>query len=529
MIEVRYRRGIHLPEVDLWLDAREAKPFGFVSHAHSDHVGRHAAILCSRVTASLLRARYNIPEHRLQPVDFHVPVVREGFRLRLLPAGHIAGSAMLHVTRIRDNATLLYTGDFKLRGGRTVEPATLMAADTLIVETTFALPVYQFPSPMEVEAGVLRFVNDAIADGETPVLLAYALGKAQEVVALLEENDIPVLQHAAVAEMTDACRAAGVENLRPPVVFDGHAPAGHVIVAPPHAVRTKAFLGLKAKRCAMLSGWALKPGMRYRYGSAFMLPLSDHADHPALLECLRRVRPKRVLTVHGHTREFAAELRGRGIDAWSAEGGDQMELPISHPPTPAARAARPGYCIRPICGLADFSDVCRLLAETGSRVAKAGFLKTYWQGLPSDEERRVTATWLAGAEPQVFRIPVLRQALVFLPGATIERYRQIYAATKDFLIAARTMLDETSLKPEPLSILEARDFLVTLADAPPTLARVEALASRLACLHAAEGETLCRLILADSVAGVDHALVAEVMAEAGYQFAAAPSASADSS
>jgi hypothetical protein len=40
------------------------------------------------------------------------------------------------------------------------------------------------------------------------------------------------------------------------------------------------------------------------------------------------VRPQRVLTVHGFAREFAAELRTRGIDAWCAMGNDQLELAI---------------------------------------------------------------------------------------------------------------------------------------------------------------------------------------------------------
>jgi DNA ligase-1 len=52
--------------------------------------------LCSELTAALLRSRFRLAENRLESVAFHVPLVREGFRLRLLPAGHIPGSAMLH-------------------------------------------------------------------------------------------------------------------------------------------------------------------------------------------------------------------------------------------------------------------------------------------------------------------------------------------------------------------------------------------------------------------------------------------------
>src|SRR4030095_13098472 len=38
VIEVRYERGVFLPQQNLWLDPWEAKDFAFVSHAHSDHI-----------------------------------------------------------------------------------------------------------------------------------------------------------------------------------------------------------------------------------------------------------------------------------------------------------------------------------------------------------------------------------------------------------------------------------------------------------------------------------------------------------
>ena len=220
--------------------------------------------ICSDDTAKLVGKRFHVPESRLQATSFHVPIVENGYRLRLLPAGHIAGSAMLHVTRIKDNASLLYTGDFKTRRGRTAEPVNFINADTLIMETTFGLPMYQFPHQMEIESSILRFVNDAFADGETPVLLGYSLGKAQEALALLAEHEIPAYLHPSVAQMTEACREVGVE-LPEPIIFEGHVPPGHVLIAPPNAVRSRLLRSLKSKRVAMLTGWAMQPGSKYRY------------------------------------------------------------------------------------------------------------------------------------------------------------------------------------------------------------------------------------------------------------------------
>jgi DNA ligase-1 len=158
------------------------------------------------------------------------------------------------------------------------------------------------------------------------VLLGYSLGKSQEALALMHEHDIPTLLHPAAASMTRSCIAAGTPHLPEPIEFDGHAPEGHVIIAPPHVMRSKKLLGLKAKRTAMLSGWALQPGAKFRYGVDGVIPFSDHADHPGLMHCIESVRPKRVITIHGYTREFAAELRALGIEAWSAHGNDQLEF-----------------------------------------------------------------------------------------------------------------------------------------------------------------------------------------------------------
>jgi DNA ligase-1 len=177
-----------------------------------------------------------------------------------------------------------------------------------------------------VENEILRFVRESFAQNKTPVLLGYSLGKSQEALALMHEHDIPTLLHPAAASMTRSCIAAGTLHLPEPLEFDGHAPEGHVIIAPPHVMRSKKLLGLKAKRTAMLSGWALQPGAKFRYGVDEVIPFSDHADHPGLMHCVESVRPKRVITIHGYTREFAAELRSRGYEAWSAHGNDQLEF-----------------------------------------------------------------------------------------------------------------------------------------------------------------------------------------------------------
>lgn len=520
MIEVRFKRGLYLPELDLWLDPWDAKPRAFVSHAHADHFARHESALCSEVTAGLVHKRFHLSESRIEAVAFHVPVMRDGFRLRLLPAGHISGSAMLHITRIKDNATLLYTGDFKTRRGRTAEQVNFLNADTLILETTFGLPNYEFPSSMEIEASILRFVHDAFADDETPVLFGYALGKAQEALALLTEHGIPTLLHPTVAAMTTACREVGVETLPEPVEFYGHAPAGHAVICPPNAIRSKLMRGLKSKRTAMLTGWALQKGAKFRYMVDEIFPLSDHADHTGLLECVKRVRPKRILTVHGFAQEFATELRSKGMDAWCAMGGDQLELSINQ----AAQRSGSGTTrhIRAICTLADFGDLCRLVGETSSRVSKTEYIATYLRGLATEHELSLAATWLTGqaftgksGQPTLHVSDAsIRHALLSLPSVREERYREIAHAQNDTARTARLVLQEIQIRPEPLDLTGLETFFQTLLTTSSSLDRISQLAARLASLHPVEGETIVKILTGDLRIGLKEEIIQDAIATA---------------
>src|SRR5438270_7581375 len=92
MIDVRYERGVFLPQQNLWLDPWEAKDFAFVSHAHSDHIAPHRQIIVSERTAGLMQAR--LPGKRREIL---LPFGQErdvgGMQVTLFPAGHIFGSA----------------------------------------------------------------------------------------------------------------------------------------------------------------------------------------------------------------------------------------------------------------------------------------------------------------------------------------------------------------------------------------------------------------------------------------------------
>src|SRR6478735_8000015 len=96
MISIRYHRGVELPDHGLWLDPSEARPFAFVSHAHSDHIASHAEVIASAGTARLMQARLG-GTRREHVLEFGQAMHHGNFQITLLPAGHIFGSAQAFI------------------------------------------------------------------------------------------------------------------------------------------------------------------------------------------------------------------------------------------------------------------------------------------------------------------------------------------------------------------------------------------------------------------------------------------------
>jgi Cft2 family RNA processing exonuclease len=320
--EIQFRKGIHLPQIGWSLDAQSRVARSFISHAHSDHVARHPEVLCTPATARFLHAR--IPGKRLiHELPFGTPLPLDfGVTATLHPAGHILGSSQI-LLESAEHGSLLYTGDFKLRAGLAAEPCATPRADTLIMETTFGLPRYVMPPESEVIAQLIAFCQQAIADGATPALLCYSLGKSQEVLRALAAAQLPVMLHSETHRLTRIYQQLGVEF--PPFrEFEQRDVAGHIVICPAHS--SGLLSRIPSVRTAVITGWALDPGAIYRHRCTAAFPLSDHADYPSLLQFVERVQPKRVFTVHGFAQEFAATLRQRGIDALALGQPNQLDL-----------------------------------------------------------------------------------------------------------------------------------------------------------------------------------------------------------
>ncbi len=325
--EIQSRNGLWLPQIDWRLDAPFAAPRSFVSHAHSDHIAPHREVLCTAATARFLRVRVagDRVEHVL-PFG-QAEQLTADTTVTLHPAGHILGSAQCLLAHA-EHGTLLYTGDFKLRPGLAAEACATPRADVLIMETTFGLPRYVFPPAAEVLGAVNAFCQQALADGATPVLHAYSLGKSQELMQGLAPSGLPLMLHPQTLKLARIYEELGV-SLPPFVEFDADRCAGHIVISPPQWGKAAAPAAIPRARTAVVTGWALDPSAIYRYQCDAAFPLSDHADFNELLEFVDRVQPRLVYTVHGYAREFAQTLRARRIEAWALGMDNQLELGLA--------------------------------------------------------------------------------------------------------------------------------------------------------------------------------------------------------
>src|SRR5438874_3845508 len=404
MIEVRYECGIYLPAQDLWLDPREAKRFAFISHAHGDHIAPHDEIILSERTARLLQAR--MPGTRTE----HVLPFGEQRRvheidLTLLPAGHIFGSAQLFLSH--ENETLLYTGDFKLRRGKSAEAAEWRQADTLIMETTFGLPRYQFPPTEKVIEQIVVFARDAIDDGAVPVLLGYSLGKAQEILCSLDGAGLIPMLHGSVFQMTRIYEQFG-QSFCKYMRYNPNDVTGKVLICPPSANRSRMLERIPNKRVAMISGWAVDPNAVYRYQVDAAFPLSDHADYGDLIRYIELVQPRRVLTLHGFAAAFARDLRERGIEAWALSEENQMEFDLSVAGTTRSKQAEhiprssesterglPQHLDAVESEFLAFANVGEAIAATPAKLEKIRRLADYLRGL-TREHLRIATPYFTG-------------------------------------------------------------------------------------------------------------------------------------
>ena len=259
----------------------------FQSHAHTDHFVSGEVIFATKATKYLSHLRKG---GFYREIDFGKTFYLRDFKAKLYPAGHMLGSAGIKLWL--DSGTLFYTGDTKWYKLRTAEKSRFPRADFLVIEATFGVPSFTFPSPREAEKKLIAFVEEALENGKRPTLYVNQTGKAQEIMKILDIHGYTV---KASREMLKVARVYSKFGIK----FWNVTEDGDVVLRSYRSPRVE----------NSLSPWELTVSGFGR------LKLSNHADFWELMRIVERVKPEKIFTVYGFAEEFARILRGTGFDA----------------------------------------------------------------------------------------------------------------------------------------------------------------------------------------------------------------------
>lgn len=332
--------GFH---IDPWRPVERA----VITHAHGDHAQAGSErYLAATPGLGVLRLRVG-DDAPLQGLAYGESLKVGDVTVSLHPAGHILGSAQVRIEHAGE--VWVVSGDYKLGPDPTCAPFEPIRCHTFISESTFGLPIYRWAPQPEIFNSINTWWAANKAEGKASLLLCYALGKAQRVLAGVDPEIGPVYLHGAVQRITAAYRAAGVAMA--PTHMVGPAKRGDdwrgaLILAPPSALHTPWGRRFRPLVSGFASGWMRIRGARRRRAVDRGFVLSDHADWPGLLAAIDATGATRVLVTHGHAAPLTQYLRERGLDAsvlatrFVGEGEEAPDEP-SDRAEPASEEAAP--------------------------------------------------------------------------------------------------------------------------------------------------------------------------------------------
>ena len=328
-------RGLYCPAADLYIDPWLPVDRAIITHAHGDHArwgSRH--YLASREGARVLRTRLGA-DANIQLLDFHETLNINGVSISLIPAGHILGSAQI---RLEHNGEVwVVSGDYKTERDSTCSPFEPVRCHTFITESTFGLPIYRWSAQEDTFADIRAWWRDNRERDRASLIYAYALGKAQRILAGMLGADIgPVYTHGAVERLTADYRASGIDlHTTTPVASlpKGTTYAGSLIIAPPSAAGSPWLRRFGDTSTAFASGWMQVRGARRRRSLDRGFVLSDHVDWPALIDAIAATGAENVWVTHGYREQVVRYLTEKGLNAQSVashwEGENDQEPAVA--------------------------------------------------------------------------------------------------------------------------------------------------------------------------------------------------------
>jgi metallo-beta-lactamase family protein len=151
---------------------------GFLQERDAEFANRHAYSKHKPALPLYTQADAEEALTRFSTHAFDVPLALEdGLSVQFRRAGHILGAAILVFER--GGRKLVFSGDLGRPNSPTmVEPAAIVEADYLVVESTYGDSIHAKDDP---EEAIATIVNDTASRGGTVLIPAFAVGRTQTI------------------------------------------------------------------------------------------------------------------------------------------------------------------------------------------------------------------------------------------------------------------------------------------------------------------------------------------------------------
>jgi len=226
-----------------------------ITRGHADHAGSGmGAYLAAGPAPPVMQYRLG---------DVAIQTVRYGETRRIgdatvsfHPAGHVPGSAQIRVEVAGEVRGA--PGDCKMVDDGLSTPFEPFTRHRFITESMFGLPVFRWPDQAEAARRINGWRAICAAAGKTAFPGCYALGKAQRLLTLLDQNNGPVLAHTAIENTNATMRTQDIRLPRTVLAGPAFVPEDHpgaLVLAPPSAPDSAWARKFGPGETAFASGW----------------------------------------------------------------------------------------------------------------------------------------------------------------------------------------------------------------------------------------------------------------------------------
>lgn len=301
--------GIYCKQANVFIDPWKKVDRALITHAHSDHA-RQGSInyLAHPITAAIMRHR--LGNVNVQTIAYQKSININGVEITFFPAGHIPGSSQIRLSY--QNQTWVVSGDYKVYSDGISEAFEPIKCSHFITESTFGLPVFNFSGTQQNIEKTLSWIEENKNRNYNTVLCGYSLGKAQRIIALLNNNQ-EIWLHKEIYKTTEILVNEGVnipnfKNCKELLPEEIPKIKGGVVVVPPGALESKMVKMLEPLQTAYFSGWMHIRGNKNRLGVDLGVSVSDHADWPSLNKAVIETGAENVYVTHGFKKQFSKWL-----------------------------------------------------------------------------------------------------------------------------------------------------------------------------------------------------------------------------